>query len=51
MAERVGFEPTWGAMPPADFESEPFDRFGTSPDGFARIAYAPLSIEQLWQDA
>ena len=31
LAERVGFEPTWGAMPPADFESEPFDRFGTSP--------------------
>src|SRR5690606_31828696 len=23
MAERVGFEPTWGAMPPTDFESVP----------------------------
>ena len=35
MAERVGFEPTWGAVPPADFESEPFDHFGTSPDASA----------------
>ncbi len=23
LAERVGFEPTWGAMPPTDFESVP----------------------------
>jgi hypothetical protein len=23
LAERVGFEPTWGVMPPTDFESVP----------------------------
>ncbi len=23
VAERVGFEPTWGVMPPTDFESVP----------------------------
>ena len=41
MAERVGFEPTVGETPTSDFESDPFSRSGTSPQGRQRYPLRP----------